>query len=636
MKHPALARVFAIVLMILCLLMLGNGISGFGKASAETAERIAFSEKYAERIETYIRADEELAHSISYEEAYEELEKLQEQHDSGASQHRTDVALYSAEKGGYTMGADMIWEAMPEVKGARQQMEFAKAQLAEKEKIYAENKGTIDSVIRQCNDGAAACNAESAKLQRIAAQLAAIQSQMNEAPPSDKPNPPAEVVEVIDPGEFTEIEPDRSTYNTNVIPGEDPPTYPEGQSGGVDEEGHEVEPLGPTPEEIAAYEEALADYNTRVEAYNEQQYQNDLTAYKNKKTAYDNQKAAYEEYLKIADDLKAEYERKLAKYNQDKAAYDASVEAYNAKMAALQMQYGQTAMQALPSLSVLEAQAGSLQNAAGVLGNVAQAMGTDTGVGGGMDNGMSMPSPEQMASMSPDKMIGMLQGAFGQMSAAFGQIAGGAGAIDGGLQEARNQVTAADKALREAESMMQGQLENIWYELGELEKDKEDLEKEKTELDEEAVLLSKKLVETEGLKRLKNRRISTRQLLISQGEVKARTEETGDLVRSAREFLEDYRQETERLSRGRRLINLLAVIGAAAGVIGIPAAYEKIKSRFWLLAPVVVCLCCAVAADGVNMALGLGQMYTALFTAIFAAIQLLILLPNKKIPTESV
>ena len=108
-----------------------------------------------------------------------------------------------------------------------------------------------------------------------------------------------------------------------------------------------------------------------------------------------------------------------------------------------------------------------------------------------------------------------------------------------------------------------------------------DAEKEKTELDEEAVLLSKKLVETEGLKRLKNRRISTRQLLISQGEVKARTEETGDLVRSAREFLEDYRQETERLSRGRRLINLLAVIGAAAGVIGIPAAYEKIKSRFW-------------------------------------------------------
>ena len=78
------------------------------------------------------------------------------------------------------------------------------------------------------------------------------------------------------------------------------------------------------------------------------------------------------------------------------------------------------------------------------------------------------------------------------------------------------------------------------------------------------------------------------------------------------------------------------MIGAAAGVIGIPAAYEKIKSRFWLLAPVVVCLCCAVAADGVNMALGLGQMYTALFTAIFAAIQLLILLPKKKIPTESV
>ena len=131
MKHPALARVFSVVLAILCLLMLVNGVKGFGKADAEAAERAAFSEKYAQRIETYRQLDEELANSISYEEAYQELEKLQEQHDADASQHRTDVALYSAEKGGYTMGADMIWEALPEVKGARRELEIAKAQLAE-------------------------------------------------------------------------------------------------------------------------------------------------------------------------------------------------------------------------------------------------------------------------------------------------------------------------------------------------------------------------------------------------------------------------------------------------------------------------------------------------------------------------
>ena len=100
MKHPALARVFSVVLAILALLMLGSGVKGFGKADAEVSERTAFAEKYAQRIETYRQLDEELAHSISYEEAWEELEKLQEQHDSDASQHRTDVAMYSAEKGG--------------------------------------------------------------------------------------------------------------------------------------------------------------------------------------------------------------------------------------------------------------------------------------------------------------------------------------------------------------------------------------------------------------------------------------------------------------------------------------------------------------------------------------------------------
>ena len=49
-----------------------------------------------------------------------------------------------------------------------------------------------------------------------------------------------------------------------------------------------------------------------------------------------------------------------------------------------------------------------------------------------------------------------------------------------------------------------------------------------------------------------------------------------------------------------------------------------------LIAPAAVCLVCAAAADGINMSLGLGQMYTALFTSIFALIHLLIVLPEKK------
>ena len=99
MKHQALARVFAVVLAIMCLLMLLNGATGFGKAAKAHEERTAFEEKYAQRIENYVTLHEQVENSISYDEAYELLKEKLEQHDKDAAQHRTDTALYTAEKG---------------------------------------------------------------------------------------------------------------------------------------------------------------------------------------------------------------------------------------------------------------------------------------------------------------------------------------------------------------------------------------------------------------------------------------------------------------------------------------------------------------------------------------------------------
>ncbi len=623
MKHPALARVFAVVLAILCLLMLANGIKGFGKADAEYAERTAFSEKYAQRIENYLALDRELADSISYEEAYEALEKLQEQHDGDASQHRTDVAMYSAEKGGYTMGADMIWEAMPEVKGAQEELRSAKAALAEKEKVYAENKGTIDSTIATANNGAAACAQESAKLNAAAGQLAALTARLPKMPeeqtaPTEptEPTPPGEAPEAAeDPGEFTQTEPSFSLQE---------PTEP-----GEDASEEDWEEYRSAKEEYdrqyAAYESELADYQAAREAYEGQ------------KQAYESYQAYCEELAQYQADAEA-YPGRVAQYEQELADYQEYLEERDQCLQAMS-EYQQTVSELLNANAaeaggLLQSLSGDLAACAGNLGAVAQAMGTDGGAmdGGGSD--FSLPGMEQMMQMPPDQILAALKNAVDQMGGAFGKISAGAAAIGGGLQEARSKVTAAEKALKEAESQLQGQLENIWYHLGELEKDKQDLEKEKTELDEQAALLSKRLVETEELKRLKNRHISARQLLINVSEVKTRAAETGDLVESAREYLEAYRQESETLSNGKRLVNLLAVLGGAAGLLGIPGAFEKLKRRVFLLGPVLLCLACAAAADGVNMSLGLGQMYTALFTAIFALIQLLIVLPKKKIPTE--
>ena len=57
---------------------------------------------------------------------------------------------------------------------------------------------------------------------------------------------------------------------------------------------------------------------------------------------------------------------------------------------------------------------------------------------------------------------------------------------------------------------------------------------------------------------------------------------------------------------------------------------EKLKRRLLLVLPTVLCLACALAADGLNMYLGLGQMYTALAAAIAALLHLATVLPKNK------
>ena len=60
MKHPALARVFAIVLAILGLLLLITGVRGFEKTGDEHEERLAYEKKYEDRIENFAALREEL------------------------------------------------------------------------------------------------------------------------------------------------------------------------------------------------------------------------------------------------------------------------------------------------------------------------------------------------------------------------------------------------------------------------------------------------------------------------------------------------------------------------------------------------------------------------------------------------
>ena len=52
MKHPALARVFSIVLAIMSLIMLLNGAVGFGKADAALQESLEKYQRIEEKTDT--------------------------------------------------------------------------------------------------------------------------------------------------------------------------------------------------------------------------------------------------------------------------------------------------------------------------------------------------------------------------------------------------------------------------------------------------------------------------------------------------------------------------------------------------------------------------------------------------------
>ena len=571
MKHPTLVRVFSIVLAIMCVIMLGGGISGFGKAAKERDERTAEAQRYEERIETYRQADEKLAGSISYEDAYKVLKELLEEHDGEASQHRTDLAEYSAKKGGYEMAAALINDAKQELADAKAQVESGKKQLAEKEAqlkilldFYENNKGLIADGISTAEKGKTECGAEAGRLQTVVDKLNALIAAEPKAPEA-----PAEPAAVEEPAEVEK----------------------------------------PADESDTA---KMEEYNRYLE-----------------------QKAAYEKYLTD----KAEYDKELEEYNTE-------LEKYNTEHSDWEKQCAEVRAEAdfSQSAQLLRTQVGELE----ALGKEISAALPPEIAGSGIGAGVSAGILEQIdrldemdeSTMSNEEFLsnaGILISALNQISSGYGTAGGALSSADakiaeatGAIEQAKAQLNYAEEMVKKGEAELHVQLALLWYNMGELDKDGERLEEEKGKLDKEASELSKQLLDTDEIKELENKRTSMKILLTKPASVKAAVEAGGGIVESAGTYLTEYRSETQRLFTGRMIMCVLAVLGALAGFAGIPAAFEKTKKRFWLIAPVAACLVCACAADGISMYLGLGQMYTVIAAAIFAAVQLAAALPKAK------
>lgn len=548
MKHPALARVFSIVLAIMSLIMLLNGAVGFGKADVALKESLEQYQRIEEKTDTYEALSLQLKNSVSYEEALAELEALQEQHDDDAAQHRTDLATHTATMGGYELGAKMIMEGKEQLDAAKAELAEGKALLAEKEQQFNQLSAAFNTVepllvaaINAMSGSEEEFNAAIALIDALIAQIDAILANRPQLP------------------ELPEA-----------------PTLPIAPPEDADEETK------------AAYEQAMAVYQQLLDAFEK----------------------AMEEY----ESAQAEYETALTAWEQEYQAVQSSVLAGTGEVDS-RIQAGSALMNA--ALSQLPAD---------VLDGL-----------GGSD--ISMPDFSNMSLEEIRAALVQLRAylvAEGNVKTALekalaslrSQLAEGQQA----LAQARVQVLLGEKALKKAEQELQHQLELIWYNMGQLEDESAELEADKLRLDQESEDLDRRLVSVDEKKEMERKHRSARIVLMQEEAIASAVNAGGDLIESARAYVQNGRDAAQRHHSFLYAINILALIGGVMGLLSIPGSFEKTKRRLLLILPTVLCLACALAADGLNMYLGLGQMYTALAAALAAVLHLATVLPKNKTP----
>ena len=551
MKHPALARVFSIVLAIMSLIMLLNGAVGFGKADAALQESLEKYQRIEEKTDTYEALSLQLKNSVSYEEALAELEALQEQHDDDAAQHRTDLATHTATMGGYELGAKMIMEGKEQLAAAKVELAEGKALLAEKEQQFNQLSAAFNAVEPLLT---AAINALSGSEEEFNAAIALIDALIAQ-------------IDVI-------------LANRPQLPElPEEPTLPIAPPEDADEETK------------AAYEQAMAVYQQLLEAFEK----------------------AMEEY----ESAQAAYETALAAWEQEYQAVQSSVLAGAGEVDS-RIQAGSALMSA--ALSQLPAE---------VLDDL----------GGLGESDISMPDFSNMSLEEIRAALVQLRAylvAEGNVKTALekalaslrSQLAEGQQALD----QAKAQVLLGENALKKAEQELQHQLELIWYNMGQLEDESAELEEDKLRLDQESEDLDRRLVTVDEKKEMERKHRSARIVLMQEEAIASAVNAGGDLVESARAYVQNGRDAAQRHHGLLYAINILALDGGLLGLLSIPGSFEKTKRRLLLVLPTVLCLACALAADGLNMYLDLGQMYTALACALAAVLHLATVLPKNKTP----
>lgn len=152
---------------------------------------------------------------------------------------------------------------------------------------------------------------------------------------------------------------------------------------------------------------------------------------------------------------------------------------------------------------------------------------------------------------------------------------------------------------------------------------KVELDREKSELD----ALSSRIDE---LRTADRRKTSLKVLLMTNENIKEAMKKSSDLISVSQKECARFEKEYKKVFFLKTAMSVLLILAGAAAVAGIPAAFERTKSRTWLILPVVLFTVLSLAAEGLCEIAAEKRQYAAIGCAIAGIIQLIAVLPRNR------
>lgn len=195
--------------------------------------------------------------------------------------------------------------------------------------------------------------------------------------------------------------------------------------------------------------------------------------------------------------------------------------------------------------------------------------------------------------------------------------------IDAAMLEAEaGFVTAKDQI----DAALQPAFDAIWREEKKLEEDAAELETEKTDLEKDYKKLNDEKKALDELKADEQRMTSSKVTLTNNENIKSAVDGGEDLISASRNEITRFTDSMHHDFKYRVIACGLMLFAALMGLVDIPPAFEKTKSKFLLIAPVVLFVLCCGGAEGISLWLGRGNMYSAISAGAFGLIQLLLMI----------